>query len=213
MSVESFPSEPFVDGCQFDLTDDNVAVVRTRGNMVHVHEMVGRIWKAVYQTKSMPRAEVQTWKAFYSALRSGLNQFYGHDPERRFPVTYPTGFAGLSRHAGGSFDGTGTITAISASGLTIATLPSTFAFKKGDLVGLVDGSYRSVHEVKADVTAAAGVAVLTVEPEINTVLFDTGSTFNLDRPKVIMIMEPGSWRAPRGPEGGPISFSASQASF
>lgn len=209
MTVYDLPANIFSSG-GFDL-EEYMAINRSRGTEIDVFEVAPRRWSCQYQTRHLLRADAQTWKAWHNSLRGGLNQFYGYDPERPYPKDYSTGFAGQTRHGGGSFDGTGTITSVAdAHTITLATLPSTFQFRAGDLIGLVDGSYRAVHEVTADAIASAGAAALTVEPAIITSIFDTSSTFNLVRPKAVMLLVPGTWSAPRDVEGGIIRFQGIQ---
>lgn len=202
----SLPSSGIA-GVTFDL-EEYMAINDLFGGETDAHEVAPRRWKADYTTRHLRDADQRAWRAFKNKQRGGLLTFYAYDPEREYPSNYPSGFGGLTRAGGGAFDGTGTVTALTNYGFTIATLPASFVLKEGDLIGLVQSGYRGLYEISADVTAnGSGVATVAVEPEVGSV-FTTSATFNLYRP--VCIMKLTDYAAPRTVVGGVITFSGIQ---
>lgn len=170
-------------------------------------------WTARYETGLRTQAIVGPAVAFVRAQRGGVGTFWGYDCVRPWPITYRTGFAGLTRHAGGSFDGTATVTARTATTLSLSGLPSTFALKVGDLVGLVSGANRSLHAITADATASAGVVTVSVVPPIDTVVFTTAATATFDRPRAVFRIDPGSISTSRRLRFESVAFEATQVLY
>ena len=170
-------------------------------------------WSCSYATPPVNRNDAQIWKAWKDSL--ALNYFYGYDPEQPYPKAYPTGFAGLVEHGTATpFTGTAIdVTATTLSTIAVTGLPSTFPFKAGDLVGLVQSTNRQIHRVLEDVSAVAGVVTITVEPFVKTTLFTASATLNLVKPVCKMIVEEGSWEADRDIEDQPIAFTGIQAVY
>lgn len=130
--------------------------------------------------------QMDTW---LDSLSGGLRDFIWIDLKRRLPQSYPNGIAGMMKHGGGTFDGTGAITAISATGLTISGLPTNFYLKNGDGVSIEkDGQY-GLHTILEDATAVAGVVSVTVQPFIKTNIFTTSSIARLVDPRLRMQIE------------------------
>jgi hypothetical protein len=170
-------------------------------------------WSCGYSTPPLNRNDAQIWKAWKDSL--ALQYFYGYDPEQPYPKNYPTGFAGLVKH-GTATPLTGLdvdVTATTISTIALTGLSSTFAFKAGDLVGLVQSTNRQVHRVLEDATASSGVVTITVEPFVKTTLFTAAATLNLVKPVCKMFIEEGSWDAPRDIEDQPIQFTGIQAVY
>lgn len=147
-------------------------------------------WTTKIETPTaLEREDVDPIRAFIDRLKGGVERVYMGDWLRRLPIAYRAGFTGLTRAGGGSFDGTADVTALTASTLSLATLPAGFAFGAGDMVGLVDGAYRSLHRVVTAATAnGSGVVTVTVEPAIATTVFTTAATANFDSPVCIMAL-------------------------
>jgi hypothetical protein len=80
------------------------------------------------------------------------------------------------------------VTAISETGLTISTLPSTFALKAGDAIGIEEDGVYALHTITEDATAAAGTVSLLVEPFIKANLFSTSATARVVDPRVQMML-------------------------
>lgn len=173
-------------------------------------------WLGSWTTPPLSRDDKQVWEAWKDSLRGGMNQFYGYDPMQLYPKNYPTGFAGLVI-AGGSTPFTGLavdVTATTTTTIALGQLPASFAFKVGDLVGLVQSTNRQLHRVLEDVTAnGSGVATITVEPTVNTTLFTASATLNLVKPVIKMVLDQESWSNDNDLQASPISFKATQGTY
>ena len=167
----------------------------------------GAFWTATYQTRPHRREMRDKYKAWFDSLRGGARTFLAHDPDACFPRNYTT-FSGLTRHGGGAFDGTAATTELAANEIAINTLPSTFAVKAGDLVGLIQSGRYGLFRIVEDATAVNGALTATVEPRVNTSLFTTSATVNFAKPVCEMIL--GNVEGQRSTNVSPISFSGTQ---
>ena len=188
--------------------DRYMQVNRFRGGTEDVIEVAQPRWRIAWNLGTVDDATYQEIEAFLESLLGGAREFLAWRRNRPLPRMYRGGLDGLTRHGGGAFDGTATVTAISATGLTLATLPTGFAFKAGDMIGLVEDGRYGLHMAMEDVTATAGVASLTVEPKIMTSQFTTAAVANLDRPKAKFILQ--SWSGERAHERLPMTIEAYQ---
>lgn len=196
MTVLAFPYNTDISNVEFELAD-YVSTNLLDGGITQVREWAQRRWKAEWSTRPLDRWRIGSWRAFKDQQRGGLRGFYAYDPERPFPQSFPIGFAGVNRHSGAAFDGTATVTGLTPYTITMSTLPDNFPFKAGDYIGLIQSGYRYLGRVQVDVTGSAlGIATVTVEPEINQLVY-TAPSANLARPVCIMLIDPKSWNAPR----------------
>jgi hypothetical protein len=141
----------------------------TRGALVQVAELGTPIWKARYQTVPVREAVGLQWEAWLASLRGGARTFRAVHPFRRTALAYPGGYGGLTRHGGGAFDGTCTLSAVATplDAVTLSGLPSTFVLSVGDLLSFSPaGSRQALHRVVEGGTASAGVLVVGVEPAL-----------------------------------------------
>jgi hypothetical protein len=171
-------------------------------------EMADRRWKAVYQTIQLSSDDLASWRAWLDSL-DGSHFFFGRDIGRPYPKAYQSGFAGLAKAGGGDFDGTGiTISALSASSISLADLPAGLVLAVGDYIGLEQsgkfGLYRIIEGVTAD---ESGAAVVDVRPAVLTNIFTTEGVAVLAQPKCVMMLDPTSISAAEQ------SRSQSQVSF
>lgn len=184
------------------------------GGTTQVREMAESRWGAEFTYAPMGRAQFQTLQAWLDSQRGGLRTFLAHDPLKPYPVSYTkAAMLALARAGGGAFDGTATLTALSASGFTLAGLPNGFLLKAGDHVGLIQSGRYGVFRILEDVTATpGGAAALTVEPRVPTNLFTTAASATLVRPSCSMILDPASSPSSRtAGSRAPISFSGIQS--
>lgn len=181
-----------------------------RGGAVQVSERAEPRWIAEIEFGPMERADYQKVRAWWRSLQGGLNDFYLHDPAHPRPINYRTGFGGVTRHGGGSFDGMANVDALSPTSITISNLPSTFALEAGDYVGLVQGDARGLHTIVEAATAASGVVTVTVEPKVKTTVFTTAATVNFEKPVARFMGVPNSQSFEFGVGPRPFSFKAIQ---
>ncbi|HND52253.1 MAG TPA: hypothetical protein PLV92_07645 [Pirellulaceae bacterium] len=170
-------------------------------------------WRMRCESRPLMRTAGVTLMDWLQGQKGGVGTFWAYDILRGYPRNYKNGIGGLTRHAGGSFDGTATVTARTTSTISLSTLPSTYAFKKGDHIGLSEGSNRSLHVVAADVTAAAGVAVVTVYPPVATAVFSTSAVANVLKPVATFRLVPGSIEIGRDLHQERVAFEAQQVFY
>ncbi|WP_375458890.1 hypothetical protein [uncultured Enterovirga sp.] len=184
------------------------------GGTTQVREAAEPRWMAEFTYAPMGRAAFQQLQAWLDTLRGGLRFFLAHDALKPYPVGYgKAALLALTRAGGGAFDGTATLSSISATGFTLTSLPGGFALKAGDHIGLVQSGRFGLFRIVEDATASGGGAVtLTVEPRVPTNLFTTGALAHLVRPSCTMILDPASISASRSAGSrAPITFSGIQA--
>lgn len=140
---------------------------RTRGGVVRVSERGRTLATLTITTPPMKRVDYAALQAWVDSLRGGLNTFYGYDMLRCRPGFYPgEGWTGVTRAAGGTFDGTITITSASGYIANVSGLPSGYVFLEGDYISWVWGSTRTLHRVVLGGTTSGGVGSIQVEPDI-----------------------------------------------
>ncbi len=157
-------------------------------------------WRGLFLSRPVAEPDIGVWEAWGESLDGVMKRFLGYDTKRPFPRSYPNGFAGVNRAGGGAFDGTATVTALTASTIGLSGLPANMPLKVGDVVSLVQSAKYGRFRILEDVTGSAGgVATVTVRPFVLTNIFTTAAQANFDKPKAEMIVEPGSWDI--SPEG------------
>lgn len=199
------PLEPPVSGAslqQFELQRVDYSAPEAGGRIGGVQAGFP-LWSAVWTIGVIGVARSDEWRAFLSALRGATRRFLGRDLARPYPKAYATsGFAGMTRAGGGTFDGSltswsETITADGDSQLTLGGLPAGFEFSPGDYVGFrwtatedaVAGLtwHAPVRAVEAAVADEFGAVTITCEPPVPNVV-PGGATAYLDKPAAVMVL-------------------------
>ena len=174
--------EPFrVRSCTFEPMEIE-ARNAARGGQIQIVSLGPTVWSIKYESVPLLEADAAAWEAWLSSLRGGLRTFKAWHPLRRYARAYPAGYGGLTRHGGGSFDGTATRSTIGAGLDTVLLtgLPSTFAVKVGDMVSWAhSATNQALHRVVEDATASAGQVTLAVEPLIRP--SPTGTVASLEK--------------------------------
>lgn len=207
------------DLCEFSL-ERQVVGARLRSGAA---QRIGRgadYWRVTYRVVRMHRSTYDDLQAFFETLAFGVNAFLAYDPHKPFPREYPSGFGGLIRSGTGTatvpavaFDGTATLDAIDSAKITISGLPDNFLVKRGDWVGLVEGSKRALFRSQEDRTSGSNgiISNFYTSPAPLATVFTTAAVVHFERPKALMLLDPEPVSAPwTGPGSGPIIFSASQ---
>lgn len=207
------PGRLAIRGCEFNLSYSQ-SRAPTRGGLVQVVNIAPDLWEMSFETPPMLMAEAMTWHAWRDSLRGGARLFKGFHPLLEFAQAYrTTGYAALTRHGGGAFDGTSTLSSIGAARdtVTLTTLPTQFIFTIGDMVSVPFGADgRSLHRVMEGVTASAGSATLTVEPTVPLAAV-TGVTATLHKPWCKAVIDAGSFSGPwQTGRLSPVRFRAMQ---
>lgn len=164
----------------------------TDGGEITSTQIAPTRWRARYETETIDDAAAGIWRAWLASLRGTGRTFYGFDPRFIYPLAYrKSTFLGLTRHGGGSFDGTASSFSINVNRdvITLNGLPTSFVLAPGDYVGLSwSTSKRSLHRVIEGGTAAAGVLAVTVEPIIDPrIVPASGVTASLYMPNCVMV--------------------------
>lgn len=164
------------------------------------------LWLARFELDRIDRDSSDLWQAFFDRMRGRIRRFYGFDPTRRFPRSRRFGFTGLVR-AGTATPFTGGATSwsqsVNADGdalLTLNGLPAGLELSAGDYIGFKwdaagssAGTFdrRTIARAVLPATAnGSGVAVVTIEPPIDTALVPTGAIAHLDNPMCVMQLIP-----------------------
>jgi hypothetical protein len=140
------------------------------------------LFKLTWQLGNIGPDRTDAWQAFVDQMRGATRRFLAWDLRRPYPKAYVrTGFAGMTRAGGGSFDGTATswsetITADADSQVTLHGLPEDFELSPGDYVGFSydateDGFaglpwHCMVRVVEGGSADASGNLTVTSEPPI-----------------------------------------------
>lgn len=142
------------------------------------------VYQAEFVVKT--RSEEMELKAWKDSLGGRLRSFIAGDPRRCYPSAYnAAAFAALS-----PFTGVCTVTAISASTITLGGLPASFVLREGDYVGLTQSGKRDIHRVAEDVTAnGTGAAAVLVYPYVKTNLFTTSASANVRQPAAEWVLQ------------------------
>lgn len=160
------------------------------------------LWKLVWTLGNMGRDRTDAWRAFIDQVRGATRRFLAWDLGRPYPKAYLTGFAGMIRAGGGSFDGTATswsesITADGDSQVTLHGLPVGFVMGQGDYIGFrwtaietsVSGLtwHAPVRVVTGGAADGSGNLTVTSEPPIPLAVPNTAVAY-LDHPKAVMAL-------------------------
>jgi hypothetical protein len=152
-------------------------------------------WIAQWTLGALSQAGSDEWRAFVASLNT-KRLFLGRDYDRPYPNAYlRTGFAGLTKAAGGAFDGAVTSWSQSVSGgvptLSLTNLPVGFVFANGDYVDFrwtTGGVLRRslVRSVDTPQTAnGSGNLSFVCEPAVPSIT-PGGAAAHLDQPACLM---------------------------
>ena len=206
----SFPTTQFTYPCDFKLMRGD-AVNRSYGGRVDAMELADPYWSMKATTIDLDGPTRAIWRAWNATLKGSTKRFYAFDPDSVYPNAYGAGVLNLTRHGGGSFDGTCTLTGTTAGSLSLSNLPDNFVFSIGDNISIgMSGSQRSLHLITEAVTGnSSGVATVSVEPPVRAGA-DNSAAVQLVKATCIMVMVPGTFSASTQDYASPISFEAVQ---
>lgn len=169
-------------------------------------------WRARYVAAFQSDRDFGLMDAFMMRAGDSGEVFRAHDVFRPRPIEWSRqhGNQPLSgpRAAGGTFDGTATITARTATSLIVSGLPANFQFRAGDYVEVRKGpSLISLHRITQDAQAtSAGTVTLAIRHTLDTGIFTLPLTANFEKASCLMQIDPGSW-------SGSKSWGARRPSF
>ena len=190
--------------CDFGLVHDTVGSRKQSGDIPRLHFGVP-YWTAEWVSVPVSRDDLRKLRSWYRSVEGGSFAFLGYDVSREHPSQY-VGGNGL-----GAWDGQASVTALGTNTIDVSGALMDMDLRAGDLVGLVEGDKRHLHEIREDVVLSAlGAGQLSVNPYVLTNVFTTAATAYFVRPSVRFIMETGSWSGVPSMEVTPGSFKAVQ---
>jgi hypothetical protein len=155
-------------------------------------------WRATYRSTNLTSRQMGDLEAFMMRAGDGGEVFRAYDASRPRPIEYEApNHAVLSgtRAGGGAFDGTATVTARTATTLTLSSLPANFQFRRGDYVEVrKSNELISLHRLVGDAQAnSSGVVTLTFRYALDLQTFTLPLTANFEKPCCLMQVVPGSF--------------------
>lgn len=166
----SFPRPIPFDACFTDPGSFTLQYQQSRaitgGGSPNVANLGPAMWHGEYSTRVLTRADFEEWHAWLLSLRGGMRTFKGRPPRRKWPMAYPTGFAGLEV-ASAAFTGSGNLKAIAETrdSITVESLPVGFVLQLGDYLSLPVGTVQALHKVtEAGIAGAGGEVTVGIEP-------------------------------------------------
>lgn len=152
------------------------------GELLRV-EVADAFWELSLSFVRQKMTDVVRTYTWWDSMEGGQHSFLCHDHSRPRPLNYLVAGLPATKAGGGAFDGSCDVDALTAYTITISGLPDSFVFLEGDYVGLVQGGHYGLHRVTADKTAnSSGVVTVDVVPPVNTNLFDTDATAQVEKP-------------------------------
>lgn len=208
----SFPAGAAFGAVDFKLADMSIQNTLQSG-AIQTMEMGPSLWTATFTTVGLLMRDRQIWQAWEMTLRGGRT-FLAWDPEKVYPAGYGAGVLALTRAGGGSFDGTATLTSVTATTVTVSALPAAYQAKAGDMLSFPWNNGHALHMIAEDVAAnGSGAATFKVVPPVLTSPAPSGgATVRLVQPVCVMKIKPGTFSAPASPRASmsPVSFDGVQ---
>lgn len=173
-------------------------------------------WTAKFTAAQLGFADFGAMDAFLMQAGDDGEVFRAHDVFRPRPILENTGqpLSGV-RAAGGAFDGTATLAAITSSRLVdITGLPAGFRLSAGDYVEFREAGQSSLHRILAAAVAdVAGAVSLSIKYGLDTQYFTTAAVVRFEKPSCLMQVDAGSSPGPKSKPHGDRSFSATEVFF
>ncbi|AVO36595.2 hypothetical protein [Pukyongiella litopenaei] len=158
-----------------------VSMTRTRGGQINTAEVGASLWSGSISLLARDRAEAQRLRTILTALQVPGRAFHVYDPFCRRPLNDPTP----------SVLGSETITAHSASSLTVGGLPNGFKIAAGDYIAVYDDTpaHVNLYQFTSDATVSGGSSgAVGVQPFVRGT--PTGNC-TMERPYCEAVVVPG----------------------
>lgn len=152
------------------------------------------LWAMTMTLRDGDESEVAEWRAFIASLRGAQRTFLAGDLTRPFPKAYIDGFAGLSRAAGGAFNGAASSWSVNSDRdlPTFNGLPAAFDLSYGDYAmwrwetgGVKRRALARV--IEPAIATSGGVVAVAMEPPLPT-LVPAGAVADFAKPQCVMRM-------------------------
>lgn len=178
---------------------------RTAGGTTIVKDMGTPLWKASFQTVSLPVNELDIWRARLKALEGSLGLLWGRSMSRYYPIAYPNG-AGIGDVSAVVIDSVGS----DNKSLTLQKLPVWHSISVGDYLQIGTKLYQVLESAVANSTGRT--TRFEVRPHLSPGTA-VGNAVVLVRPSVPMIIVPAtlSTTAEAGTGRGSVAFQAIEA--
>lgn len=189
-----------------------------------VSRMVGRRTEAAdfgtpYHTLSaatvwLEDEQYDEMEAWLADVTDGGGLFLAYDVFRPRPRAYGLEPLSGTRHGGGAFDGTATLTTVtSAREVVVSNLPTSFAINRMARIGFRRSALvRSLHSVSETVVAANGVATVKFRYGLDPMFVPSGTTVDFEKPACVMMLDP-NFDPPKAWNGRRVSFTAEEVFF
>ncbi|MPZ41604.1 MAG: hypothetical protein GEU95_26875 [Rhizobiales bacterium] len=208
------PDELTIVGLSFIL-DPVQEVTPTRGGKQIAADLGPTLWTAEMRSGQMEEDDFGIVRAWFDTL-SSLEEFYGYDKLREYPVSYGAADFAAMTVGGNPFDGTCSLANVVDNGLTVQlnSLPVGFKLRPGDYLAFEYGTsdeLRALHRVSAGGDAdGSGELDVEVRPRVRTG-WEAAATVMLYRPAARMVVMPKSYTETIiPPTFGEVSFRAIQ---
>ncbi len=183
------------------------------GGSVEVADLATMRWAGKYQTTNLLDVEYGEWSAWLDSLRGGIKQFKGYHPLRKYPTTYPLGWAGLTKAVGGApFTGTANLVSIAGSNVEVVVdgLPASFVLQEGDFLSFPIGGVEMLYRITEGSTSSGGgsITVGIVPPVLASA--SSSVVVTLEKPFCLMRLVGDTVRSIRPARIASISFSGEQ---
>lgn len=187
---------------------EGVAFNQLEGGALQIAEMSDPLWTLKASTYALFDKERRAvWQAWLASLRGG-KRFRCYHLDRPWPLAYGAGAAGLSWSVGA---GLATLSAYSATTLTLSDLPAGYKVTAGDMMSFEWHGTLALHMALEDVTAAATSLKVTVDPPVRSKPAPSmGIPISLIKAPCVMVVKPGTASSPASAEGEAASFEAVQ---
>lgn len=147
------------------------------------------LWATEIDLNNLMPDNADIWRAWIAAQRGAQRQFYGFDVDRRIPRAYQSG--GSYTHDASSWSVNSDRDVVTLNGLTAAQVITLGDYIGFSWAGIGRAIVRAVETITAD---GSGVATVTVEPAVHTLVPST-AVATVYQPTCLMRLVPGTQMA------------------
>lgn len=164
------------------------SVSRAGNRVISVVEWADPYWSIEVETAPLYLADQRLLNAFEAEYGAGTKTLLWTSPGLAVPILYE----GDQSNAALSNDGN-LVSVTGGTSLSINSVTTGLALKRGDLISLATGDYRSLHTVMADATASGSAVTLVVQPFVPGYI-TAGAVVKFKNPEMKVRMLPGSFQ-------------------
>lgn len=184
MATIALPVAPYARGLPRIVRSTSVS--RSGNKAMAFLEYADPYWQIEMQTNEIPRELIPGVQAFIDEAGAGLKTVMFAPLYLEVPQAY------LSNPSAAALSDTGSLTSITNGfNIIVGSVTNGLDLRRGDLISLATGDYRSLHRVMVNAVAAAASITLTVEPFIPPYI-QTGATVRFKNLELNTRVLPGS---------------------